>query len=83
MVIEKKIFTFRVTRDCTESATAVVEATTIEEAHAIALTREYAEKLDFIPDDGSGDETYIADDDDWQEISEEEAAVLRAGDSIK
>jgi hypothetical protein len=83
MTIEKKIFTFRVTRDCTESAVAIVEAATIAEAHEIALTRDYAETLDFSPDDGSGDETYIADDDDWQEISAEEAAQLRASESTE
>lgn len=65
-------FKFTVARDTTESATAIVEADTIKEAQAIALSRDYEDKLDFEHDDGSGDDTYLPDEDDWEELGDEE-----------
>ena len=65
-------FKFTVTRDTTESATAVVEAASIREAQAIALSRDYENELEFKHDECSGGDTYLPDEDDWEELSDED-----------
>jgi hypothetical protein len=70
-------YTFLVTRDVTESAKVTIRANSIEEAQTIALSRDYEDKLDFQPDDGSGDDPYLADEHEWEwQAFDDEGNVL-------
>lgn len=62
------MFRVPVTRDCTETAYAIVEAADADEAAEKATTNDVAATLNFTHDDGSEDDTYIADVDDIAEI---------------
>ena len=59
-------FAFHITRNVTETAIAVVDAETIDDAHEIALSPDYYEDAPFCLDEDSDWEVYLPDPDAYE-----------------